>query len=60
MITADVLSNIEGNVYRCSLYYTKDAHMCIHIHGTYIRLQLRNRCVRKEQSLLFDLFKSFD
>ena len=31
------------------------------LHGTYgIRLQLRNRCSRKEQSLLFYLFKAFD
>ena len=28
--------------------------------GTYIRWQLRNRCLRKEQSLLFQLVKAFD
>ena len=28
--------------------------------GTYIRWSLRNRCTRKEQSLLFNLFKAFD
>ena len=29
-------------------------------HGTYIRWWLRNRCARKEQSLLFNLFQAFD
>ena len=29
-------------------------------HGTYIRWYLINRCARKEQSLLFDLYKAFD
>ena len=28
--------------------------------GTYIRWVFRNRCARKEQALLFDLFKAFD
>ena len=29
-------------------------------HGTYIRWYLRNRCARREQSLLFHLFQAFD
>ena len=29
-------------------------------HCTNIRWYIRNRCVRKEQFLLFDLFKAFD
>ena len=29
-------------------------------HGIYIRWYLRSRCARKEQSLLFDLYKAFD
>ena len=29
-------------------------------HGTYIRWWLRNRCARKQQSLLFDLFRAYD
>ena len=29
-------------------------------HGIYIRWYLINRCARKEQSLLFDLYKAFD
>ena len=29
-------------------------------HGTYTRWQRRNRCARKEQSILFYLFKSFN
>ena len=28
--------------------------------STYVRWQIRNRCARKEQSLLFDLFTAFD
>ena len=30
------------------------------VHGIYIRWYLINRCARKEQSLLFDLYKAFD
>ena len=30
------------------------------LHGIYIRWYLINRCARKEQSLLFDLYKAFD
>ena len=29
-------------------------------HGAYIRQSLSNRCARKEQSLLFDMFKPFN
>ena len=29
-------------------------------HGSYIIWYLINRCARKEQSLLFDLYKAFD
>ena len=29
-------------------------------HGAYIRWYLINRCARKEQSLLFNLYKAFD
>ena len=29
-------------------------------HGIYIRWYLIKRCARKEQSLLFDLYKAFD
>ena len=31
-----------------------------YVHGIYIRWYLINRCARKEQSLLFDLYKAFD
>ena len=37
-----------------------DAHVLNNHHGIYIRWYLINRCVRKEQSLLFNLYKSFD
>ena len=29
-------------------------------HGTYIRWQLKKWCARKEQTLVFYLFKAFD
>ena len=29
-------------------------------HGTYMSWQLRNRCARKELSLLFDILNAFD
>ena len=44
----------SGRIPPMVYHYTRD------LLGTYIRWYLRNRCARKEQSLLFDLFKAFD
>ena len=41
------------------LYLVPVSEVLYFVHGTYIMME-RNKCARKEQSLLLDLFKAFD
>ena len=46
-------------IYRHQYLVPHETQSCPY-YGTFMRWQLRNRSERKQQSLLFDLFKAFD
>ena len=60
----EVLLLLHGRVGHSDVEVHGSVHTLMHrfgmIHGTYIRWQLNNGCVRKEQFLEFDLLKALD
>ena len=56
-----MVRNKSQNFYLLTGKSFSNVAFTIHVvHGIYIRWRVINRCARKEQSLLFDLYKAFD